>query len=238
MSFSAHAETIRVAVASNFSAPVQEISAEFSQATGHELQISAGSTGRLFAQIQNAAPYDVFLAADARRPALLEQAGAAISGSRFTYALGQLALWSRDPNFSNLACEKDLRNLGRRKLAIANPVLAPYGVAAQQYLQRIGAWDEVKDKLVFGENIAQTLHFATSGNASIAIVAQAQLTVAAQFEPVCVVNIGEQFHEPILQQAVQLRGSVAETKEFLEFLRGPKAREIIQRYGYRLPEPQ
>lgn len=235
-SSAAHAETVHVAVASNFLAPTREIAAEFTSITGHQVNISAGSTGHLFAQIRNAAPYDVFLAADARRPLLLEQAGAAVDGSRFTYAFGQLALWSRDPNFADRACANDLRSLGRRKLAIANPALAPYGFAAKQYLQDSGAWDDVQSTLVFGENIAQTLHFATSGNASIAIIARSQITAAARFEPVCVVSIGEHTHAPIRQQAVRLRGAIAEAGQFLEFLRGPKARAVIENHGYRVPE--
>jgi len=239
-SVGAHADTLTVAVASNFAEPLRDIASKFEAKSGHEVLISPGSTGKLYAQIIHGAPYDIFLSADAHRPELLEQKSMIVAGSRFTYSVGQLVAWSRDSEFANSACVDGLQQLGEKKLAIANPALAPYGLAAKQYLVGRGLWGELQKNLVFGENIAQTLQFAASGGASIALIAESQLRRAKDFAATCAVPIAGDTHDPILQQAVQMaRESAAPAVgQFLEFLRGPKSRAIIRHYGYLLPEPQ
>ena len=203
-------------------------------------QVVPGSSGKLYAQIINGAPFDVFLSADARRPEMLEAKSLTVDGSRFTYAVGQLVLWSRDRDFADGGCMHGLQNLGRKKLAIANPLLAPYGVAAKEYLVARGLWDELQDNLVYGENIAQTLQYATSGNAGIAMIANSQRQQAEGFEGVCAVPIAAGMHSEILQQVVELSGASDEVVagQFLEFLRGPESRAIISAHGYELQEPQ
>lgn len=235
-----HAETLTVAVASNFAEPLREIARNFDASTGHEVRVSPGSSGKLYAQIINGAPYDLFLSADASRPGLLEQESKIVAGSRITYAIGQLVVWSRDAGFANDSCIDGLRNLGSRKLAIANPRLAPYGIAAREYLRARGLWDALQDNLVYGENIAQTLQYAASGGASAAIISKSQVESAASFGEVCVLPISGDAHEPILQQAVQLEraANTRLAEEFLEYLQGPESRAIISDFGYLLPETE
>jgi molybdate transport system substrate-binding protein len=237
-SVAARAETLTVAVASNFAEPLREIAQRFDASTGHEVRVSPGSSGKLYAQIINGAPYDVFLSADARRPKMLELESKIVAGSRTTYAIGQLVIWSRDIDFADDTCLDGLEKLGKKKLAIANPLLAPYGIAAKQYLLTRGLWDGVQNNLVLGENVAQTLQYAASGGASIAIVAQSQIRSAEAFGEVCVLPIAADDHEPVLQQLVQLVGAANAdvAAEFLEFLRAPETRAIISNYGYLLPE--
>jgi len=236
-SVAARAETLTVAVASNFAEPLREIARHFDASTGHEVRVSPGSSGKLYAQIINGAPYDLFLSADARRPELLELESKTVVGSRTTYAIGQLVVWSRDEGFADGTCIDGLQNMGSRKLAIANPLLAPYGVAAKEYLLMRGLWDALQNNLVYGENIAQTLQYAASGGASIAIVAKSQIRSAEGFGDFCAVPIAADAHEPILQQVVQLTSAAnAEVAaEFLEYLRAPESRAIISDYGYLLP---
>jgi hypothetical protein len=151
-------ETVTVAVASNFSRTAAELSAKFAGETGIAIRISNGSTGKLYAQILNGAPFDIFLAADAERPALLEESGLAVSGSRFTYAEGALVLWSRGaPD-----CLAALRDDTGGHVALANPVTAPYGKAALEFLIHEGYREMVSDRIVYGENIAQTLQFVAT----------------------------------------------------------------------------
>lgn len=234
------ADTLTVAVASNFSEALRDIAAKFTQQTGHEVLVSPGSSGKLYAQIVNGAPYDIFLSADAHRPKLLEQESMIIAGSRFTYAIGQLLLWSRDQDLASGACNDRLQNLGQKKLAIANPLLAPYGLAAKQYLVASGLWDKVQENLVYGENIAQTFQYAVSGNASIAMISPSQLGKVKDVAAVCAVPVPAGAHDEILQQAVQLARSLKPNAagEFLSFLRGSESRAIIRKHGYLLPEPQ
>lgn len=236
----AHAETLTIAVASNFADPLREIARNFAADTGHNVRISTGSSGKLYAQIVNGAPYDLFLSADAHRPEMLEHESRIVAGSRQTYAIGQLVVWSRDEEFADDACIDGLRSMGSKKLAIANPLLAPYGIAAREYLEMRGLWDALQPNLVFGENIAQTLQYAASGGASIAIVAKSQISSAKDFGVVCVAPISGDVHAPILQQVVQLSNAenAGVAAEFLEYLQGPESRAIISEYGYLLPEPQ
>ncbi len=221
-------ETLTIAVASNFSRTAAELSRHFSDTTGISVRISNGSTGHLYAQIINGAPYDVFLAADAERPALLVESGHAVAGSRFTYATGGLSLWSRDAK----DCLATLEDASAGRVALANPATAPYGRAAMEFLRQGGYWASVAERAVYGENIMQTLQFAATGNAAIAIVARSMLTDSRLPAAACTWPVPETTHARIEQQAVLLVASNAAAVRFVEFLRGAAAREIVTRHGY------
>jgi molybdate transport system substrate-binding protein len=225
---------VTVAVASNFAATAREVAGQFSQESGLDVRITTASTGKLFAQIVNGAPFDILLAADAERPQRLEAAGAGVPGTRFTYALGALVLWSRQVD----DCREALRSADGGRIAIANPETAPYGAAAVSYLRRSGLWESVSDRLVIGENIAQTLQFAASGNARLGFIARSQLQAPSLPQASCTWLVPEPMYSAIDQQAILLRrGAGAEgAKSFLEFLRGDTGRAIILRHGYGLPE--
>ena len=227
-------EYVTVAVASNFAATAREIAGEFSRESGFDVRITTASTGKLYAQIVNGAPFDVLLAADAERPRRLETAGAGVPGTRFTYALGALVLWSRQAD----DCREALRRSDGGPIAIANPETAPYGAAAMSYLRRSGLWESVSDRLVTGENIAQTLQFAASGNAQLGFIARSQLQAPSLPPTSCSWPVPETMHAPIEQQAILLRrgADIRGAKPFLAFLRGDAGRAIILRHGYRLPE--
>ncbi|MDH3586668.1 MAG: molybdate ABC transporter substrate-binding protein [Gammaproteobacteria bacterium] len=225
---------VTVAVASNFAATARDIAARFSQESGFDVRITTASTGKLYAQIVNGAPFDILLAADAERPQRLEAVGAGVPGTRFTYALGALELWSRRVE----DCREALRSAGGGLIAIANPETAPYGAAARSYLQRSGLWESLRDRLVIGENIAQTLQFAASGNAQLGFIARSQLRAASLPSASCSWPVPETMHAAIDQQAILLKrgADAAGAKPFLRFLRGDEGRAIILRHGYRLPE--
>ena len=205
----ADAEPVTVAVASNFARAGQDIVASFATESGQTVQITSASTGKLYAQISNGAPFDVFLAADAERPRLLEAAGRGVAGSRFTYAIGRLVLWSRDPALAGTDCRNRLNNLGASRLAIANPDTAPYGVAAREMLTGLGLWERVESQLVRGENIAQTLQFVASGNVSLGLIARAQATDARLPPATCSWPVPSNLHGPILHPAILLKRSAA-----------------------------
>lgn len=234
--FGVAAEQLTIAVASNFQSTARQLAAEFTKLSGVPVRISVGSTGKLYSQIVNGAPFDIFLAADVDRPALLEDSGRAVPGSRFTYAIGTLLLWSRDPSIND--CVSALRELGSGKLAIANPETAPYGRAAREYLRAEGLWEIVEPSLVIGENISQALQFAANGGARLGLVASAQARGHGVPMPSCSWPVPTDSHAPILQQAVIVRGAndARLASRFLEFLRGEQARSIIAASGYLLPE--
>jgi molybdate transport system substrate-binding protein len=231
------AESATVAVASNFRVPAERLVTVFEQQTGHTVVISAGSTGRLYAQTVNGAPFDALLAADAERPRLLTESGAALPESRFTYAVGQLVLWSADPTLDGDDCEKALQGLRFRRLAIANPDIAPYGTAAREVLEHLELWEALDGRLVMGGNIAQAMQFVSSGNADLGLVARSLVSSASLPASTCQWRVPETWHAPIEQQAVQLRRG-ADNKAaaaFLNFLRGDQARRMIISYGYTIP---
>jgi len=229
-------EPVAVAVASNFATTGRELATEFEQQSGIPVQISSASTGKLYAQITNGALFDVFLAADAKRPQLLEASNHAAPNSRFTYALGSLVLWSRDPDLADADCRAKLTSLGNKRLAIANPEIAPYGMAAQQVLMNINAWGAAKPRLVIGENIAQTLLFVSTGNASLGFISTTQALDERLPVSTCSWDVPENLHQPIAQQAILLnRGNNPAAKAFLEFLQSPSGQAIIERHGYTLP---
>jgi molybdate transport system substrate-binding protein len=232
---SAHAGQAHVAVASNFVPALELVAKKFEAGSGHRLTVSSGSSGKLYAQIKNGAPFDVLLSADAERPQKLEAEQMAVPGSRFTYALGRLALWSLQA--SMVDGEGRVLKQGQFKhLAIANPKTAPYGEAAQEALRKMGVWDGLQARLVQGEDIGQTFQFVASGNAELGLVSLAQVKAAqGKFQGSYWV-VPQALHQPIAQQAVLLakgRNNPA-ARAFMEFLKGKEARAVIESFGYGL----
>lgn len=226
----AAAGDIKAAVAANFADAMNELVPAFGEATGHTLVPVFGSTGKHYAQIVNGAPFDLFLAADVERPRRLEEEGLAVAGSRFTYAVGRLALWSREEELVDPAGEV-LAQGGFHRLAIANPELAPYGLAAEEVLKALGHWDALQPRLVRGETIAQAYQYVSTGNAELGFVALSQLRRPDGPPGGSSWLVPRRLHRPIEQQAVLLRDSDA-ARAFLDFLRGGTGRAIIERYGY------
>ncbi|GAB4357217.1 MAG: molybdate ABC transporter substrate-binding protein [Gammaproteobacteria bacterium] len=233
---SAVASILRIGVAANFAPVLQEMAEAFQQDTGHRVVLSSGSTGKLYAQIKHGAPYDLLFAADVERPQRLEAEGEGVPGTRFTYARGRLALWSRQPG----RVDKEGRVLldkTVRRIALANPQTAPYGAAAQQVLERLGVWGRLHTRLVRGENIAQTYQFVASGNAEMGFVALSQLRAKGVLGG-SAWEVPESFHQPIEQQAILLKRAADKdaARAFLDFVRGERARQILRRYGYEEPD--
>lgn len=220
---------VRVAVASNFIKPMEQLAARFTAMTGQRVVVSAGSTGKLYAQIKNGAPFDVFLAATAREPSRLEAEGEAVPGSRFTYAQGRLALWCTTANSADdaRAC---LDNLGAR-IAIANPRLAPYGQAGEAALAALGV--STAGRIVSGENIAQAFQLVWSGNVPIGFVALSQVKAMGNVKGAYWV-VSPDLHAPIEQQAVLLDRARdnGPAQAFMEFLKSDQARVAIIDFGY------
>ncbi len=230
----ASAEDVHVAVAANFSEVIDALKPIYKAKAGHELIISVGSTGKLYAQIVHGAPFEVLLAADQARPKKLVDEGHAVKGSRFTYALGQVVLWSADPKRISDDPATTLRASDISAIAIANPTLAPYGFAAKQALERMGLWSELSSKIATGENIGQTFSMVASGNAQVGFVAKSYALSPRNKEPGSIWVVPKDYYDPIRQDAVLLKAgaSNAAAKEFLTFLRGPEARAVIEKYGY------
>lgn len=231
LSMPASAATVKVAAASNFVAPLNALAADFAKRSGHQLQISSGATGKLFAQISHGAPFEVFLAADDEAPGKLAAAGLASKNTLFTYATGRLVLWS---SAGNTPDEDTLKSKSLNKLALANPKVAPYGRAAVAYLQAQGLYDGLKSKLVYGENIAQAQQFVASGNAQYGLIAASLVMLDGQFKLGQGWLVPAQYHQPIRQDAVLLnpgQGNAAATA-FLQYLKSAPAQQIIRRYGY------
>jgi molybdate transport system substrate-binding protein len=225
------AAEVQVAVAANFTAPMQKIAPLFEADTGHKAVLAFGSTGRFYAQIRNGAPFDVLLSADDETPARLEREGQ--GGSRATYAIGRLVLWSRQPG---LVDEQGavLRGGGFARIAVADPRLAPYGAAAIETLTRLGVIDSLRPKFVQGENIAQTYQFVATGNAPLGFVALAQVWSDGKLREGSGWVVPAALHSPIRQDAILLnkgRDNQAAVA-LLQYLRGDKARAIIRSYGY------
>ncbi len=225
----AHAGDINVAVAANFTAPAEEIGELFEAATGHRAILSFGSTGQLFTQITQAAPFEVFLAADQERPAKAIEDGLAVADSLFTYALGRIVLFSEDPDL--VTGEEMLQTGDFTRIAIANPVTAPYGAAAVETMRELGVYDRLEAKIVQGSNIAQAYQFVATGNAELGFVALSQVIGHEEGSRWIV---PETLHSPIAQDAVLLQ-SGAENEAalaFIGFLKGAEARAVIEAYGY------
>lgn len=225
----ARAAETNVAVAANFTEPAKEIAKAFEARTGHRAVLSFGSTGQFYNQIRQGAPFTVFLAADDVTPPKAVAEGLAVADSRFTYAVGRLVLWSRDP--ATVTDEGTLRRGAFDRIAIANPALAPYGAAAIQAMTKLGVYDALKPKLVQGNNIAQTYQFVETGNAEVGFVALSQVIARGEGSRW---PVPEALHDPIRQDAVLLRKGEADeaARAFLAFLKGPEAAAVIARYGY------
>ena len=230
---SVSAEEAQIAVAANFSAPMKQIISDFERTTGHQIRASYGSTGKLYAQIQNGAPFEALLAADQKRPRLLEDDGVGVSGSRFTYAIGTLVLWSADPNFVDDE-GRVLNTTEFEKLSIANPKLAPYGEASIETLKALSLKEAIEPKLVMGENIAQAYQFVDTGNAKLGFVALSQVMVGGKITEGSGWIVPGEMHAPIRQDAVILakgRDNAA-VSDLFSYLKGDQARAVIQAFGY------
>nr|WP_288454199.1 molybdate ABC transporter substrate-binding protein [uncultured Pseudomonas sp.] len=229
------ADQVQVAVAANFTAPMQAIASAFEKDTGHSMQASYGATGQFYAQISNGAPFEVFLSADDSTPAKLEQEGLSVKGSRFTYAIGKLVLWSPKQGFVDEQGAV-LKKGEFKHLSIATPKAAPYGLAATQTLAKLGLSDALKGKIVEGQNITQALQFVSTGNAELGFVALSQVYKDGQITSGSAWMVPETMYEPIRQDALILKKGEANpaAKALVEYLRGPKAAEIIKAYGYKL----
>jgi molybdate transport system substrate-binding protein len=227
------AADVQVAVAANFTAPMQAIAAGFEQATGHQAKLAFGSTGKFYAQIKNGAPFDVLLAADDETPAKLEKEGMTVAGSRFTYSIGRLALWSAKPGYVDDQGAV-LKQGAFKHLALANPKLAPYGAAAVETLNRLGLLAALQPRFVQGENIAQTFQFVSTGNAELGFVALSQVFEGGKLKRGSAWIVPAGLHAPIRQDAVILargRDNPA-ARALMKYLKQDQARAIIRAYGY------
>lgn len=229
------AAEVSVAVAANFTLPAKKIALQFEKDTGHTARLAFGSTGRFHAQIAHAAPFDVLLAADDETPAQLERRGLAVAGSRFTYAVGRLVLWSQQPGLVD-AQGAVLRGGKFERLAIADPKLAPYGAAAVQAMTQLGVLGRLQPKFVQGENIAQTYQFVATENAQLGFVAFGQVFADGQLVKGSAWLVPPALHKPILQEAVLLSRGQANpaASAFLSYLQSQKSQDIIRASGYDL----
>ena len=229
---SAFAGQTHVAVAANFIEPAREIAVLFKEKTGHEAILISGASGAFFTQITHGAPFEVFLSADDERPRLAVEQGFAVPGSRFTYAIGKLALWSRVIDVSD--GEAALKAGKFNRLSIANPTAAPYGAAAIETIQALGLSDALQSKIVQGSSIAQAFQFVDTRNAEVGFVALSQLY--GNHEGTLWL-VPQSLYAPIRQDAVLLNNGANDeaAKAFLAFIKGPEAHAIIERFGYAMP---
>ncbi|WPN49726.1 MULTISPECIES: molybdate ABC transporter substrate-binding protein [unclassified Pseudomonas] len=232
---SAQADEVQVAVAANFTAPIQALATDFEKDTGHKLVTSFGATGQFYTQIKNGAPFEVFLSADESTPKKLEAEGDTVKGSRFTYAVGTLALWSAKEGYVDAKGEV-LKKNEYQHLSIANPKAAPYGLAATQVLAKEGLTEKVKDKLVEGQNITQAYQFVSTGNAELGFVALSQIYKDGKITTGSAWIVPASLHDPIKQDAVILNKGKDNpaAKALVDYLKGPKAAAVIKSYGYEI----
>ncbi len=228
LTLNSSADNLRIAVASNFSHSIKAIASQFEAQSPHKLNLVFGATGRHFAQIVHGAPFDVFLAADNQRPKKLEAQGIGVKNSRFTYAIGQVVLWSPKPDWFSSA--EILNSTDFKHLAIANPKLAPYGKAAAHLLKQRGLWQGLQARMVRGENIAQAYQFVQSGNAELGFVAYAQVKnkTGSFWRP------APDTYPAIEQQALLLKDSPA-ARDFIRYLQTPAIKALIRKQGYETP---
>ncbi|KAF1057157.1 MAG: Molybdate-binding protein ModA [Pseudomonas citronellolis] len=229
------ADEVQVAVAANFTAPMQAIAKDFEKATGHTVVAAYGATGQFYAQIQNGAPFEVFLSADDTTPQKLEQEKAIVPGSRFTYAVGSLALWS--PKTGYVDDKGDVLKKGDfQHLSIANPKAAPYGLAATQTLDKLGLTQKLAGKIVEGQNISQAYQFVSTGNAELGFVALSQIYKDGKVSSGSAWIVPANLYAPIRQDAVILNKGKdsAAAKALVEYLKGPQAAAVIKSFGYQL----
>jgi len=233
LALSLEAKLVHVAVAANFSNTMKSLVKEFEKTSDYQIVLSFGSSGKFYAQIKQGAPYELFFSADQAKPDALEKDGLVIENSRFTYAIGRLAVWSNRPNFANKIKTK-LKEGTFNKLAIANPKLAPYGAASLQVLSHLGLTDDTQAKWVRGENVAQAYQFVSSGNADLGFIALSQLLGRNKMQQGSYWLVPRIMHHPIKQDAVLLRSAEKSqgAQVFLDFIHTTKAQNIIAEYGY------
>lgn len=231
----AHADEVHVAVAANFVAPMKAIAARFEQETGHKVLSTVGATGKFYAQIKNGAPFEILLAADDDTPARLEKEGAGVAGSRFTYAIGKLVLWSARPGLVDDRGDI-LKKPRYEHLAIANPKLAPYGAAAVEAMKKLNVYGAIEPRLVVGESIAQTQQFVASGAAPLGFVAMSQVFEGGKLKSGSAWVVPAGLYSPIRQDAIALdKGRDKPTvAAFLAWLKSDAVKVIIRSYGYAL----
>ncbi|HIQ44079.1 molybdate ABC transporter substrate-binding protein [Ectopseudomonas khazarica] len=229
------ADEVKVAVAANFTAPMQAIAPGFEKATGHKLVAAFGATGQFYAQIRNGAPFEVFLAADDSTPGKLESEGLTVEGSRFTYAIGGLVLWSAAADYLDGSAAA-LKAGQFKHLSIANPKAAPYGLAATQVLDKLGLSEALRGKLVEGQNITQAHQFVSSGNAELGFVALSQVYKDGKISSGSAWIVPGDMYEPIKQDAVILKPGANNpaASALVDYLKGPEAARIIESFGYTL----
>jgi molybdate transport system substrate-binding protein len=234
---SAWADEVQVAVASNFAKPLEAIGSKFKAATGHDIKVSAGATGKLYAQIENGAPFEVFISADSKTPKKLVEAKQAEADSQFTYAFGTLVVWSSKDGYVDDKGEV-LKKGEFQHLAIANPKTAPYGTAGMEVLEKLGLKDAVTPKLVQGENITQTYDFVSTGNAELGFVALSQVSKDGKLKSGSAWQVPEEMYTPLAQDAVLLSKGKdnAAAKALLDYLKGEDAQAVMTSYGYALPK--
>lgn len=231
----AHADEVQVAVAANFAAPMKQIAADFEKDTGHKVLASFGSTGKFYTQIKSGAPFEVLLAADDETPARLEKEGDGMAASRFTYAVGRLVLWSRQPGRVDAQGEV-LKKGDFQHVALPNPKLAPYGAAALELLKALGVLDAVQSKFVVAENLTQVQQFVATGNAELGFVALSQVLKEGKIAEGSGWIVPQSYHTPIRQDAVLLAKGKNKpaAAALLAYLKGDKAKAVIRGYGYDL----
>jgi len=226
---------VQVAVAANFAEPIKAIAAVLEKTTGHQVQVTVGATGKLYAQIKNGAPFDVLLAADTKTPEALEKEGHALPGSRFTYATGKLVLWSADARKVDAKGEV-LKSAGLRKVAYASPKVAPYGAAAVEAMDRLGLTASLAPKLVQGESIGQAFSFVYTGNAEVGFVALSQVLAGGKLKSGSMWIVPKALYSPIRQDAVVLQRAAGNeaAQALVTLLKSPNIQDLIRSYGYDL----
>lgn len=236
VSLPVYSSEVNVAVATNFAAPMERIVALFQKESGHTVKVSLASSGKLYTQIKGGSPFDVLLSADETIPKRLIQDGQAVGSSRFVYAVGKLVLWSSQPGFVD--AKGAVLNKGNfTKLAIADPKLSPYGLAAKETLEKLVMWNAMQEKLIKGENVAQTYQLAATENAELAFISLSQIMREGKVSEGSWWQVPPELHNPIRQSAVMLAGAKDKiaAQAFLEFLKSNKAVAIIRSFGYELP---
>ena len=226
-SMSASAVEIRVACAANFYPTLNAIKNQFEQSTEHKITIIRGSTGKLYAQITRGAPFDVFLSADSRRVEKLVEQGKSLDGKSYVYATGQLSLWKPE-SVSSQNIKEILYEGSFKKLAIANPKTAPYGAASVEALKSMELYEEVKNKLVYGENISQTLQFVESGAADLGFVSRSHVNNDIYWE------VGDYMHKPINQNMIVIKHTKNPeiASQFVKYILTPEIQQLIYEHGY------
>jgi molybdate transport system substrate-binding protein len=235
----AAAEELTIAAASDLNFAFKDIVAEYEKTSGHHVKLSLGSSGNFYAQIQNGAPFDLYFSADIGYPKKLEEAGLTVPGSLYRYAIGRIVIWTGHESNINVAKGFDaLREPNIKKIAIANPKHAPYGRAAVAAMEHFNVYGQVKDRLVFGENISQAAQFVESGACDIGVIALSLALAPTMKTRGAYWEVPESAHPPLEQGAAILKSSKHQdaAKQFIEFLQGVKGQEIMTRYGFTLPQ--